>query len=285
MTSPLAELLQTWDLDHRVLWLLPVAAFVYARGFRRVHRLMPRRYPAWRLTSFVGGLAVVFLAIASPLDPLGEVLLYLHMSQHMLLMMVAPPLIWLGQPVVPLLRGLPPRLAKRAFSRLLTSPSLRRAGRAVTHPMVCWTALAITTVVWHLPRFYELGLHSEGWHEVQHACFFTAALLFWWPVIQVWPGRPLWPPWMMIPYLVGADLINTALAAVLNFSTHVLYPTYESVPRVTALSPLDDQALAGVIMWVPGSIAFLLPAILLTIRLLEPAGRPAPFLSEPSRRR
>src|SRR5262249_52470365 len=139
----------------------------------------------------------------------------------------------------------------------------------MTHPAVCWTALSVVLLVWHVPRLYELGLHSERWHNVQHACFFTAALLFWWPVIGVWPSDPVWPRSAMIPYLIGADLVNTALSAVLSFSGHVLYPTYEHVPSVTGLSPLDDQALAGVLMWVPGSIACLLPAVLLTIRLFD----------------
>jgi len=130
-------------------------------------------------------------------------------------------------------------------------------------------ALAVALIVWHIPQFYELGLQSERWHEVQHACFFTAALLFWWPVIQVWPSAAGHPRWVMIPYLVSADLINTALSAVLSFSGRVLYPTYAGVPRVTGLSALDDQALAGAIMWIPGSIAFLLPAVVLTVRLLQ----------------
>src|SRR5262245_12009716 len=143
---------------------------MYARGWRRARMQMPERYPAWRLMSFLGGVVAVFLAIASPLDALGELLLHLHMTQHMLLMMVAPPLLWLGQPLIPLLRSLPPRSAKRGLGPLLTSRPLRRAGCALTSPMVCWIALGVTIVVWHLPRFYDLGLESEGWHESRHAC-------------------------------------------------------------------------------------------------------------------
>lgn len=270
MNPVLAEALHSWDLDHAVIWLLPLVLLVYSRGFARVHAQMPRRYPVWRLASFAAGLSVVFLATASPLDALGELLLHMHMTQHMLLMMVAPPLLWLGQPFIPLLRGLPPRWAKRIFGRFLTSSWPRAAGRGLMHPLACWIALALAIVVWHVPRLYELGLHSERWHEVQHACFFTTSLMFWWPVIQVWPSRAVWPQWMLIPYLVTADLLNTGLSAVLSFSSHVLYPTYASVPRLLGLSALDDQALAGVIMWVPGSIAFLLPAVLMTMQLFEP---------------
>ena len=281
MNPLLTDALHSWDVDHAVVWFLPIVAHAYLRGFSRVHVQMPVRFPLWRLASFIGGLLVVFVAVASPLDALGELLLSLHMTQHMLLIMVAPPLLWLGQPFIPLLRASPPRPTKRALARLLTIPVLCSAGDGLTHPVVCWIALAATTIVWHLPALYELALHSEAWHDVQHACFFTAALLFWWPVVRVWPSRDRWPRWAAIPYLVGADLINTALSATLSFSNHVLYATYASVPRVTSLSPLDDQSLAGVIMWVPGSIAFLLPAIVLTMQLVQPRARRA-LIESPS---
>jgi cytochrome c oxidase assembly factor CtaG len=261
--------LQSWDFDHTVVWLLPVLLIVYVRGFRHVHARMPRRYPMWRLVSFAGGIATLFLAIASPLDALGELMLSLHMTQHMLLMMVAAPLIWLGQPVVPALRGLPVRWVKYGFEWFFRWPVTRRFGQTITHPAFCWIAFSGVLIVWHVPQLYELGLESEHWHNVQHACFFGGALLFWWPVIGVWPSDRVWPRWTMIPYLIGADLVNTALSAALSFPGRVLYPFYETVPRVTGLSPLDDQALAGVLMWVPGSIAFLLPAVLLTVRLFD----------------
>jgi len=277
-----AEALRTWDLDHTVVWLLPVVGVLYARGFVRVHRQMPARYPLWRLASFEAGIVTMFIAIASPLDALGELLLHLHMTQHMLLMMAAPPLIWIGQPFVPLLRAFPPRLAAAALQPLFAVRALHRAGHVITHPAVCWLALAAAVIFWHLPPLYELGLHSEAWHSLQHGCFFTGALLFWWPVIRVWPSRQRWPRSAMIPYLVTADFINTALSATLCFSNHVLYPTYALVPRVTSLTPLDDQALAGVIMWVPGSIAFLVPAIVLAVRLFDPQPRAAKNRLEPT---
>ena len=139
------------------------------------------------------------------------------------------------------------------------------------HPITSWFALSVVIIFWHLPRFYELALHSQTWHQVEHACFFWSAVLFWWPVIGVWPSHPIWPRWAMIPYLVLADLVNTGLSAVLCFSDHVLYPTYQLAPRLWGISALGDQAAAGAIMWVPGSIAFLVPALILGMRALEPA--------------
>jgi len=273
MDPRLLAALRSWDLDHGVLWILPIALLLYANGWRRLHAERPARYTIRQLGAFTAGIVVVLIAVASPVDAYGSVLLQVHMAQHMLLMMAAPPLLWLGQPLIPLLRGLPPRLAKRVLGPILTSSGLRSAGRTITHPFVCWTTFSITLAVWHLPRFYEAGLRSEAWHTVQHACFVLAAMLFWWPVVDVWPSRPVWARWMMIPYLIAADLLNTALSAILTFSNHVIYPHYESVPRLAGFSALEDQALAGVIMWVPGSIAFLLPAVILTVQLLEPRGR------------
>ena len=120
-----------------------------------------------------------------------------------------------------------------------------------------------------LPALYEIALQSEFWHDVQHVCFLSTGLLFWWPVVQPWPSRLRWPRWTMIPYLLFADIQNTALSAFLIFSERVLYPTYAAVPRLWGISVLDDQAAAGAIMWVPGSVIFLVPVGVLVIRLLD----------------
>jgi cytochrome c oxidase assembly factor CtaG len=112
-------------------------------------------------------------------------------------------------------------------------------------------------------------------HLIEHASFFAGGLLFWFPVVQPWPSRPRWPTGAMIPYLLAADVQNTVLAAVLTFSDRVVYPFYEFHSPATQAAALDDQVLAGVIMWVPMSLAYLIPAALVTIRLLSPAPREA----------
>ena len=279
-----AAALESWKLDPRVLFLLVAAACIYFRGWRQLHHERPLRYTARRLWFFLGGLALVFVAIASPLDIFAGLLLQVHMIQHLLLLMVAPPLIWLGQPVIPMLRGLPRPILKNGLSPFLSSRRLRRFGQAITHPVVCLLAMAGATIVWHLPRFYEVGLRSQSWHEVEHVCFFSAAMLFWWPVIQVWPSHAQWPRWAMIPYLVAADLVNTGLSAWLVFADQVVYRSYELVPRLGGISALDDQSTAGAIMWVPGSIAYLIPAFLVAMQALsgsrtrlQPCPRPVPL--------
>jgi hypothetical protein len=193
-----------------------------------------------------------------------------------LLLMLAPPLIWLGQPILPMLRGFPGGMLRVGLGPFLASPELRRIGHAITHPVVCWLAMAAAVIFWHTPRWYELGLSSPAWHETEHACFFFGALLFWWPVVRVWPSRPLWPRWAMIPYLVLADLVNTGLSAWLVFSSHVVYRTYELAPRLGGISALDDQSTAGAIMWVPGSIAYLVPALVVAMQAIGGGVKPAP---------
>ena len=134
--------------------------------------------------------------------------------------------------------------------------------------MVSWVAFVLAFWVWHLPALYDLALRADGRHHVEHACFFVTAGLFWRPVLLLWPARSAWPRWAMIPHLALADLQNSVLAAILTFSDRVIYSTYGALPPMGGLSPLEDQAIAGVIMWVPGPLAFLLPVVWLVATTL-----------------
>jgi polyferredoxin len=144
--------------------------------------------------------------------------------------------------------------------------------------MVCLVLFILVTWIWHWPPLYELGLTSNGWHQFEHACFFSASMLFWFPVIQPWPSHSVWPRWGIIIYLLVADLSNTIFSAAFCFWEQVIYPTYEAAPRLLGMSALSDQAVAGAIMWVPGSILFLIPVVLilrgqLMPRLAKPPAR------------
>jgi ferredoxin len=147
---------------------------------------------------------------------------------------------------------------------------LRRAGKTITNPLNCWVVMAVTLCAWHAPAAFDLALRSPFWHKVEHACFFGAALLFWWPVIRPFPSRPQWPLWSVPVYLLAADLLNTALSAILTFSDHSLYPQYLEEPRLFGTTALSDQNCSGVIMWVPGSLVFLIPATVIAMRYLSP---------------
>jgi cytochrome c oxidase assembly factor CtaG/ferredoxin len=273
----------SWSIRFGPTLALILTALVYLRGYFKLRRLAPHRFDGWRLTCFLGGLVSLFIAISSPLDSFGNLLLQVHMVQHLLFMMVAPPLLLLGNPFLPLLTGLPRPIAREAIGPFLVWQPMRQLGLWLTHPRTAWIIYVVLTLGWHLPPPYELTLHSNAWHEVEHICFLLSALLFWWPVVQPWPSRPQWPRWTMIPYLLLADIQNTALSAFLSFSDRVLYPTYEKVPHFSGMTALSDQNIAGAIMWVPGSIAYLLPAAVIAVRYLSPQRAGVPAKSIPTR--
>src|SRR5215510_48291 len=259
----------SWDFNPWLLIPALVIGLLYARGWRRQYKRAPHRFGLPQLLSFYAGLITVLFALISPLDTFAGWLLTVHMIQHLLLMMVAPPLILYGNPYLPLLAGMPRRFLKDGISPFLASVTLRRLGRFVTHPFFCWTAFVFTSLAWHTPPMYQLALSSPTWHAVEHLCFLTTALLFWLPIVQPYPLAPQMPRWTLIPYLFLADFQNTALSAFLVFYERVIYPAYETVPRVTGMGPLEDQAAAGAIMWVAGSIFFLIPVGLITIEVLS----------------
>ena len=269
MSPTLDAFLRSWPSEPWLVASLVLTVVIYTRGWSILHRRDPQRWPAGRLAAFCGGMFALFLALASPLEPFATLLLQVHMVQHLLLMMVAPPLIWLGAPLFPLVRGLPAEVRTVWVAPLLRSRRLRRFFSRLTHPLVAWPIYVGVTWFWHAPRFYQLALSDERWHVIEHLCFTAAALLFWYPVVRPYPSRPRWSPWLLFPYLLLADVQNTVLAAWLTFSSRVIYPHYESGPRIAGLSALDDQAAAGVIMWVPGSIAFLVPLFALGLSMVR----------------
>jgi cytochrome c oxidase assembly factor CtaG/polyferredoxin len=270
--SPTSQaILSSWSFDTQIALGMAVSLILYLRGWFILHRTLPERFSAWRLFAFIGGLAALWLAIASPLDAFSGLLLSAHMVQHLLLLSVAPPLILLGSPLLPLLRGLPRKFARDGVGPFLVWPALRRAGMTVTHPVTCWIVMAVTLCAWHVPSAFDLALRSPAWHKAEHVCFFGASLLFWWPVVRPFPSRPQWPLWSVPFYLLAADLLNTALSAILTFADHVLYPQYLEVPRLFGATALADQNCAGLIMWVPGSLVFLIPAALIAVRYLSPS--------------
>src|SRR6516164_9593070 len=269
MSPTLDAALRSWPFDPWLLAALLLTAGAYLRGWLVLRRRDPRRWHGGHLAAFLGGLATIYVALASPIEPFSDLLLQVHMAQHLLLMMAAPPLLWLGAPLFPVLRGLPRPVRLYWAAPLVSSPPLRRLFARLTHPLAALPIFVAVNWGWHVPEAYDLALRSTGWHYVEHACFLGAALLFWYPVVRPYPSRPRWSPWLLLPYLLLADLSNTALCAVLTFSDRVLYPYYAEVPRLGGLSALEDQSMAGLLMWVPGSLAFLLPLAGIGVRLLS----------------
>ena len=248
-----------------------IAGALYVRGWHALQRTRARELPRWRAVCFFGGLLALWIALASPIDALDDFLLSAHMLQHFILMSVAPPLLVLGAPLVPMLRGLP-RWIVRALRPLFASRTLHKVAHALAHPAVAWLLMNVAYLGWHVPRAFELTLRSEAWHNTEHMCFLLTSIVFWWVIVEPWPSRTRWSRWVVIPYLLTADVVNTILSAVLAFSGKVLYPSYGAAERITRLTPLKDQVLAGSEMWVLNSIVFLVPVAVVVVRMLSPRG-------------
>ncbi len=271
-STTIVDLFTRWDIPWAVTSALALTALVYTRGWLRIRRTRPEQFPPWRLAAFLGGIVALFVAVASPLDTFSESLLFMHMAQHFVLMSIAPPLIVFGAPVVPMLSGLPRFAIRRLLRPLFVSRVLHRAGAFLTRPRVAWLAMNAAYVGWHIPRAYEFALASENWHNFEHACFFFTNLMFWWPIVQPWPSRPLRSRWVLIPYLLLADVVNTGVSAFLCFAGRLLYPSYALVLRPFGFGALNDQVAAGAFMWVCGSMVYLIPAVAIVAQLLSSNG-------------
>jgi cytochrome c oxidase assembly factor CtaG len=216
---------------------------------------------------------MIWVAIASPLDGFADALLSAHMVEHLLLMSFAPPLLLLGYPVVPLLRGLPRWLRIYLLGPLIRIKRLRYLGHLLITPLVAWLAMNLVFLGWHVPAAYDFALEHERWHEFEHLCFLGTSILFWWPVVHPWPTRENFAGWLLLLYLVMADIVNTVLSAFLAFCDRPVYGYYLREPNAFHISPLSDQRAGAVVMWVIGSVIFLVPAVVLTFRLLQPRQR------------
>ena len=243
-------------------------SFLYLRG-RRVLEVSASAIPAWRAASFLLGVSLVWGALGSPLAAYDHNLLTAHMIQHLLLMTFAPALILLGEPLLAFWHGLP-RLGKVVLGPLFQRPLAQRFGRALSRPAFCLIVSASILLGWHVPGLFTLGMHSEVWHSVEQASFLGAGLLFWWPVVQPWPSVSAGPQWSTIVYLFLATLPCDILSGFLVFSDTVAYPVYFSMPRLFGFSVLEDQQCAAALMWTCVTFAYLVPAGILSNRLLSP---------------
>jgi cytochrome c oxidase assembly factor CtaG len=276
----------SWRVDPWAIAALGALAWVYLRGWSRL-RVRAGRDAPLRPACFLAALVLLWVAIASPLDGYAELWLRAHMLQHLILMSVVPPLLWLAEPYRPLLVGLPVRLRKDLLGPVLASPRVRRGAAFLTRPGVAAIALALVTWTWHWPPLYELALRDPLWHRVEHALFFGAAALLWYAVVLPAPadrrGRSA-----AIPALLFTVAQTGLLAAILVFSDRVLYPSYAASPQVGGLSALEDQATAGALLWTVDGLITVGAAMLVTVAwltppLVRPATPLAPAAASPRR--
>lgn len=271
MSEAVQGIFNDWSLPIWPTLSVGIAAVLYLRGWIALRKTRRAQFTALRLSSFLIGLAILWIAIGSPLDGFADVLLSAHMVEHLLLMSFVPPLLLWALPVVPLLRGLPQSLRRCILAPLLRSRSLRAISHLLTTPAVAWLAMNFTFLGWHLPNAYDFALENEGWHVVEHVCFLSTSLLFWWYVLLPWPAKKYARQWGVLLYLVSADIVNTLLSAFLAFCGCPVYRFYTDHPNPFGILPIEDQVLGASIMWVIGSLAFLVPAMMITVRLLRPS--------------
>jgi len=276
VTSDAQAVLQSWSAPRSLNLTLCLTALIYLRGWYRLHAAFPKLISSWRLAAFVAGIFSVWIAIGSPVEAFDDVLLSVHMVQHLLLMAIAPALILLGAPALPLLRGLPQSVAREVLGPFLRWGLVKWFGRVVTHPAVCWLAPTFALIGWHVPAAFALALRWGWLHELEHTCYFATGLLFWWPVVQPWPSITRWPRWSIPLYLFCATLPCDVLSAFLAFCDRVVYSPYLLAPRVSSISPLQDQECAAALMWVCVTFIFLVPAVVVTLEILSPHTVPLP---------
>jgi putative membrane protein len=264
--------LHHWSFPIPLTMFLALVVSFYLRGWLHVQKAFPRIIDLLHMAAFISGLVAIWVAVGSPLASMDHDLLSIHMVQHLLLMAIAPPLLLLGRPALPLLHGMPKRFVQDLMGPFLRWAPVRQLGKIVTRTVFCWIVATITVIAWHLPSLFALGLRSGAWHEIQHASFLLAGLLFWWPVIQPLPSASHSAGWSVPLYLFFATLPCDALSAFLTFCGRVVYPAYLSALPPFKISALQDQEWAGVLMWVSITFIYMVPALVLTVRLLSPAG-------------
>lgn len=266
-----------WRWRPEIVLPLLLVGTVLTIGWWRLSQRSHHGLPPWRLTLALCGLMTIALALLSPLDRLAHLLFSAHMIQHMLLMMVAPPLLLLADPFPILLWALP-RPGRVLVSRLLVAGApLRRVWRAMTWMPVAWFTSALALWLWHLPAAYNAALNFRLLHDVEHLAFFWAGILFWWPIVSPAPrlhGHVHHS--LRIVYVVLAGGQQALLGLLLSMSPKALYPFYADAPRLWSLSPLDDQAWGGIIMWGTSGVIGIVTVMVLVFCLLRREERP-PF--------
>jgi len=226
--------------------------------------------------AFVAGLATIVLALDSPLDGDADKLFWAHMTQHVLLLTVAPPLILLGRPWPRMWRAMPLPWRTR-LGRTLALGRWSRPVRALARPWPAWLLFNATIVGWHIPAAYDATLRDGGVHQLEHAMFFFTGLLFWARVIDPGPLRPRLTWLARIAFVVGAMVVGWGLAIALVLAPHPLYAAYALLAhRPGDITALTDQQIAGGIMWVPGSLAYGITFVVGFYRWLEPPGQARP---------
>jgi putative membrane protein len=256
-----------WSFDPLVVGLLALSMALYALGYRNLFARsnQGRRVRRSQAACFVGGWFMLVVALLSPLDALGGALFSAHMLQHELLMIVAAPLLVLGRPLAVWLWALAPP-GRAAIARAVRRRPAMLAWSLLTMPTVAWLLHAVALWAWHVPRWFESALRHPTLHTLQHWSFLASALLFWWTIFGVRRASSAGAHAMLSLF---TTMVHTAaLGALLTLSPGLWYPSYFEATTALGFDPLQDQQLGGLVMWVPGGIAYVAAGLAVAARWL-----------------
>lgn len=252
-----SQVLRWWSWEPVTIALIAITAILYAIGLRSAGR-----HRRWEPIVFFTGLLTLLIALISPLDTLGGILFSAHMAQHELLMIVAAPLLVLGRPLNVILWALP------AGWRQQTG---HFAHSAITGPFVATLLHAIALWIWHLPSWYQATLRSDFIHALQHTSFLLTAMLFWWALMHGRFGRIGYGVAVVYVFVTAAH--SGALGALIALSPQVIYPIYQQTTAQWGLDAIEDQQLAGLIMWIPAGVLMTILGVALFAAWLGEAER------------
>ncbi len=260
----LSELLTQWAFDPGVIIGLAVMGFLYVHGLGRIRartgKLSRRRF--WQSLAFAGGWLAIFVALVSPLDAFADQLFSVHMVQHILLMHVAAPLLALAYPLAPMLLALPASLRLSLGRWWNRDGVLRTLWNWLSAPVSVWVLYTLSLWVWHMPSFYSAAVENDAIHALEHLIFLGTSLLFWWKVVYYF-GRWVNRRGLGILFVFTTALHSGVLGALITFSPTPWYTVYGTTAQALGLSPLADQQTAGLIMWIPDGVIYILAALIL----------------------
>jgi cytochrome c oxidase assembly factor CtaG len=256
------DLWTMWTFAPAVLLGLAVVCWLYARGVRALWRAAGagRGIPTWRVACFAGGIFAVALALLSPIDGVASALFVVHMIQHMLLVVVAAPLLILGDAGTATLWALPRDARRGVGAWWRARRALPAIWDALRRPLVAFMLQVLAIWLWHMPALYDAALRRESVHVAEHASFFLTALLFWYPIADAHPRRRF-SVGVATLYLFAAGLQCTLLGALITFARHPWYFGHYATTAAWGLTPLEDQQLAGLVMWIPAGLVYLLALV------------------------
>jgi putative membrane protein len=262
--------ISSWNWPFFIVLPLAVSVILYSIGVMKMwHRKKHAGIRAGNVACFGLGWLSLALALDSPIHELGEQLFYVHMVQHEILMLMAAPLLLLGKPSLVFVWALP--RSWRSLFALSANPAVMTAWRSISAPMSAWSLHALALWAWHAPALFEMTLHSDLLHALQHTSFFGTALLFWWTLIQE-HGRKLGDG-AGIVYVFTTAVHMSLLGALLTFAPRVWYGSYAVTAPWWHLTGLEDQQLGGLIMWIPAGTVLLIVTLILMARWMRDSDR------------